>query len=606
VVNVGDLVRVRHTSSASPLTPTNQTLTIDGEQDTFTSTTESGGAFDANINIVASRTSGVSPMSVVFQAYTSTDPVNTRDQSEVFRELGYYWDFDDPFTRPNQGATSATYSLTTRNESKDTIIGGPIVAHTFEVAEGGGSQVFNVRVRVKTPEGEEYLQEIPITCQAQDSYFSGANTIAVSNTLNTADDWSLTSYDRNVPSTATRVATLGAVNWDTAGGKRILLKRGDDFSGEGGIIRLLMGQSNVMISWFGNLADSRPETSTIYLGVKSSGGTFFDVSQAQVNALGWGSNVTLDGIRLPGIENCTAPLDFGWHDCDLDYNAQSSGGGATLVNRGDVPWANGITGVPFPRGIYVSECTFIGSEVGAQSSSPLLNISGLQSACPTYLGIFGCYCRRAGEHNIRVQGAKIYCIQDCDIMGEHVGGQGGKHNITMRGQGYNQVGDFSDLERLSGSMGDALSEFDSDKVPSTGLGVMQRLTLSSGNVGQASTNISTYPTNANNLELIEDVLHQDIEIQDSTVQDISDIRLGGRRMTVTSITYHTGGITRTYNPEVEPLSNLTNNEVVNGVIVGTTANMVGGPTRGSIGNSDNRIDQNGQTDDVLPIPTAPR
>ena len=39
VVNVDDLVRVRHTSSASPLTATNQTLTIDGEQDTFTSTT---------------------------------------------------------------------------------------------------------------------------------------------------------------------------------------------------------------------------------------------------------------------------------------------------------------------------------------------------------------------------------------------------------------------------------------------------------------------------------------------------------------------------------------------------------------------------------------
>ena len=103
-----------------------------------------------NAQINASRTSGVSPCTVVFSM--DSTPATGYDEHEVWRQFGYYFDFDDP--------GSGTYN-TTRGGSKNISIGGPMAAHTFEVADGGGTVEFDVLVNVITELTPYFMLVIP-------------------------------------------------------------------------------------------------------------------------------------------------------------------------------------------------------------------------------------------------------------------------------------------------------------------------------------------------------------------------------------------------------------------------------------------------------------
>jgi len=231
-----------------------------------------GGTFPGELVITASRTSGVSPCTIMFSAY-STSRVGY-DEHQILgtggtTNTGYYWDFGD-----NKGETFNTYHGTNKNISD----GGWMAAHTFEVADGGGTKAFIVACRAKDASGNEALATIAVTVQAQDSYYSAANTIAVSNTL-AATGWDALGEDRVPPNGYTEAATVAAVGstsggnvwWDNIQGKRIMLYRGDDFSAEGPIY-IRSGNDNFHVTWFGDeLSGTTVSATTISFTAPATG-----------------------------------------------------------------------------------------------------------------------------------------------------------------------------------------------------------------------------------------------------------------------------------------------------------------------------------------------
>lgn len=208
-----------------------------------------GSTFPGVLSIEVSRSSGVSPCTVIFSARNTTR--NSYDVHQVLgtggaTNIGYYWDFGDP--------GSGSFN-TFNNTSKNISVGSFMAAHTFEVADGGGSQTFTVACRAKDAAGNEALAFVDITVQAQDDYYSAANTIAISNTL-TPGNWHLNGEDRNPPSgyvEHTSIASaFASLNVDDCTGKRIMLYRGDDFTAEGTNIKILSGNNNFHWTWFGD------------------------------------------------------------------------------------------------------------------------------------------------------------------------------------------------------------------------------------------------------------------------------------------------------------------------------------------------------------------
>ncbi len=152
------------------------------------------GATKVKVNLKASVTKGVAPLSVFFDASGTTSP----DVTKPFHHLLYRWDFGD-------------------SSSKRPTATGPLAVHVFQKP---GS--YTVKLTVRSPKGEEVHSTKTIVVEDPDKVYSGANTICFSN------DGDFT----GAPAGAKKVRTNDfryALTY-AGDGKRLLFKRGDTYT----------------------------------------------------------------------------------------------------------------------------------------------------------------------------------------------------------------------------------------------------------------------------------------------------------------------------------------------------------------------------------------
>ncbi len=169
-------------------------------------------AFSASTpNIQVSRTSGVAPLAVFFDATGTTSTATNKP----FHELHYAWDFND--------SGSGNWSITGKSKNKAY---GPVAAHVFETPG-----TYNVKLTIRETNGSVSNRQVTITVQNPNSVFSGAKTVCFSTSGNF----------NGCPSGAKRVtgSSLNAVRNHIASNRRLLLRGGESFTGgSSGVIRI--------------------------------------------------------------------------------------------------------------------------------------------------------------------------------------------------------------------------------------------------------------------------------------------------------------------------------------------------------------------------------
>lgn len=148
------------------------------------------------IDVAPSRTSGVAPLAVIFDARGTT----CDDVDYPFRELGYLWDFDDDDYSTFDGGTI-----------------GPVVSHVFD--QPG---TYSVSVLVVNANGDVKSQGVTITVSDPDTVFAGTLTTCVS----TSGTFT------GAPSGCTQVTSSdydAALSTYGGSGKRVLFRRGETF-----------------------------------------------------------------------------------------------------------------------------------------------------------------------------------------------------------------------------------------------------------------------------------------------------------------------------------------------------------------------------------------
>ncbi|MEK7705821.1 MAG: MopE-related protein [Myxococcota bacterium] len=174
------------------------------------------GTGPLTISLVPSRTSGVAPLSVFFDASETTDTLVT---SRPFHDLEYRWDFGDPLGSPVSGTTWATGSGAGVN-SRNTAT-GPVAAHVFEVL---GTYTVSLSVFDGT---NTAIAETTITVSDPEVVFAGMSTVCVAAaTLPVAGV-------AGCPVGATaaqQVSFPAAISSYATTGARVLFKRGDTFT----------------------------------------------------------------------------------------------------------------------------------------------------------------------------------------------------------------------------------------------------------------------------------------------------------------------------------------------------------------------------------------
>jgi PKD repeat protein len=156
--------------------------------------------------LTPSRTSGVAPLAVFFDATATTaDGV-----SRPFHDLYYKWDFGDP----SSGAW-ATDSLS-RNSAT-----GAVSSHLF-TAPGS----YTVTLTVRDASGATATRQASITVQDPDAVFSGTNTISFSH----GTDFAGAPAGSMTVTTSSFATAMGYA----ASGKRLLLRRGETWTAGNG------------------------------------------------------------------------------------------------------------------------------------------------------------------------------------------------------------------------------------------------------------------------------------------------------------------------------------------------------------------------------------
>ena len=172
-----------------------------------------------NLVITTSRSTGVAPLAVTFDAIATTAPTIT---SLPFSEINYFWNFDD------ENGETWDYGTRPGVNSKNEAF-GPVTAHVFK--EHGG-KVPTCYASWLGPDGTLHTATATtsITVTNPDTVFSGTNTICISQNSTPVPGVN------GVPADA---AVQLVANWSTVQTlaqtyKRILLKRGDTWvtSGE--------------------------------------------------------------------------------------------------------------------------------------------------------------------------------------------------------------------------------------------------------------------------------------------------------------------------------------------------------------------------------------
>lgn len=158
------------------------------------------------LQIVANRVSGVAPLAVFFEAVVAPDSLRPRP----FHDLAYCWDFGDS----SSGHFTATGH--SKNQAR-----GAVAGHVFE-----RPGVYTIKVRARDSTRMETGGSIQVSVQDPDSAFSGDRTTCFS----TSGDFTGCPVGASQVSDSSINAALGP---RVATGRRLLLRRGDTFSGSG-------------------------------------------------------------------------------------------------------------------------------------------------------------------------------------------------------------------------------------------------------------------------------------------------------------------------------------------------------------------------------------
>lgn len=392
--------------------------------------------------ITPSRTQCASPCTVVFSAEKTT--AVGLDDHGIWSQLSYYWDFDTDESDTYGALYDQTYDYVAGDTSfeKGHV---PMVTKTF-LCESG-TCVYNVGLRAQNAAGDHDDEFVAITVQSEAVAWGAANTVCVSNTLDTGSDW--TSFDKPCPAGAIKQSvTLDRDDYD---GKLVLFKKGDVFSQN---IGSDIEQSNFKLGVFGDDNEDRPEIDgNIWVGFTRWSGPSNAPSAANYGgpneprpltdaqlANGWPENVYVEGLKLGGFSFPMSYQHIGVHDIDMNRRAYRSGGRIDVAASATLCHGNPLVScanVPFPKGGYISSVDIMGFAVeDFQATDPQYRggpgVNIVQTACPmvNFLGITDTRVQRAREHNLRVAGWYRFNIMRTQFRGEHH--LVGKQKITPR------------------------------------------------------------------------------------------------------------------------------------------------------------------------------
>jgi PKD repeat protein len=186
-----------------------------------------------SLSLVATRTSGTAPLAVMFDATATTGPQSGLDP---FRNIAYRFDFGDEH--------GEIWSIT--GASKNVESSGPIAAHVFE-----RPGVYTVALTATNSIGTRWIKRTTITVLDPDTVYAGDKTVCISLTV----DYT------GCPAGAGRRQTMPTgTQWN---GKRVLFKRGQDFSALAAI-SVQDGNHGVAIGAFGS--GSAPQVASVGIG----------------------------------------------------------------------------------------------------------------------------------------------------------------------------------------------------------------------------------------------------------------------------------------------------------------------------------------------------
>lgn len=191
--------------------------------------TQAGSAL--SLRVTATRTGGVAPLAVFFDTEGTTSAATQRP----FHELAYCWDFADP--------TSGAFGTTgiSKNEAK-----GPVAAHVFE-----RPGTYPVTVSARDALGRASTTIFEVTVEDPDVVYAGTATVCFSSSGNFG----------SCPAGAETVTTgsLGDLPAHVGSGKRLLLRRGETFSGSKVALNV---QGPGTIGAFGDSSAAKPRITT--------------------------------------------------------------------------------------------------------------------------------------------------------------------------------------------------------------------------------------------------------------------------------------------------------------------------------------------------------
>ena len=243
-------------------------------------------ASDIMASLIQSRTGGVAPLSVFFDASATTDSSVT---STPFHDLQYVWDFGDPAGSPVSGTTwayGARPGVNSRNAAN-----GPEAAHVYE-----NVGTFTATLTVYDGSNVVSKTSTPIVVTDPNTVFSGTNTICVSG----SGAWT------GCPSGAAHYTSsnyVTALNASVGTGKRILFNRGEVF------------------------------TSTTQYNLQANG-------PGIIGAYGTGAKPSFQASLSNGNKqiqmNAPTSTRIGdWRIMDIDFNGLNSGSGVGIGNEGN-------------------------------------------------------------------------------------------------------------------------------------------------------------------------------------------------------------------------------------------------------------------------------
>lgn len=342
--------------------------------------------------INASRLTGVGPLAITFDALQTVAPALT---TLPFSEIQYDWEFGDP-----AGNSTWVYGSNPGGNSKN-LASGPVVAHVFETH---GSYTVRCWASYRAADGTVHSGSATL-----EVVVTNPDVVFAANTIYISQNSTPTPGQNGVPMGATvqQVTSWNAIGDLATTYKRILLKRGDVWVGDGDISFNTAGKAGQGI-----------------LGAYGTG------AKPRVNM-----NVDSSAIRFD-----TAGTD--WRVIDLDIVGDTvtyrpNGDGITaiaddiLILRTDIRLGRILIGGGQRAGLYVVEC-LIGPTTELINGGTGLRQYGINhySENGVNLAILGSHYRGSGNHGCRIQGAATAVVSNNYFEGSNASG----HTFTLRGQ----------------------------------------------------------------------------------------------------------------------------------------------------------------------------